>query len=189
MKRFMVFAVLPLILAGCGGGGGGTKPTQMRGELYFSSEAKAAKVALITLDRNDNWITASWSGRITNGGGWANGNFSLDLPLVSNDSVYAIMPFDDSNSNNKFDEVDEENLVKSTWLYAVYDASQRRWHVEDDNGKYKGELPGYVVYIEADYAKSGARSAARSLNAVTETKSFKDYKAAYKAAKERLGIE
>jgi hypothetical protein len=86
------------------------------------------------------------------------------------------MPFDDTNKNNKFDEIDDENLIDSVWLWAVHDASSKRWDIENDQGYIYGYLPGYEVELEADYTKSGSRAAV-----LTETVNHKDIKA-YKAA-------
>ncbi|MFA6493368.1 MAG: hypothetical protein WCV58_04475 [Patescibacteria group bacterium] len=176
MKKVLSLMILLFVFAGCGGGGG-TKPTIMRGSLNFHSDSKEAKVALLTLDTNNNLITVSCSKKITHSEtGWGWGDFSTDLPIVTRDSVLGIMPFDDTNKNNKFDEIDDENLIDSVWLWAVHDASSKRWDIENDQGYIYGYLPGYEVELEADYTKSGSRAAV-----LTETVNHKDIKA-YKAA-------
>lgn len=178
MKKVLSLVVLLLVIAGCGGGGGGgTKPTIMQGSLNFHSDSKEAKVALLTLDINDNFITASYSKKITHSGtGWGWGDFSTDLPIVTKDSVFGIMPFDDTNKNNKFDEVDDENLIDDIWLWVVYDTNSKRWDIKNDQGHIYGYLPEYKVELEADYTKSGSRTAV-----LTESTNHKDIKA-YKAA-------
>lgn len=184
MKSYWFFIALAFLLYGCGGGGdNGTKPIVMRGELYFSSETKQAKVALVSLDSNDNWVTVSTSRKITNGSSdWGWGSFSLDLPIVDRDSVYSILPYNDKNGNSKFDEVDDEHLVESVWYYAVYGASANVWEVWNDNNEYVGKLPGYVLEIGADYNKSG-RSLAQGTAA---PKGMEGLKGAYKTLRMKV---
>lgn len=147
--------LLGILVTGCGGDGGddkGTKPVIMTGYVNFSSETTEPKVALVTLDPSDNWVTVSSSGKIGNSGEW--NKFFLDLPIVGKDAVYAIVFYNDRNRNGKYDEVDEENLVKIIDYYAVYDASSNRWTVEDMDGRLLGRIPTYQVEIIADYTKS-----------------------------------
>lgn len=183
MKNHLLLIALLFLLGGCGGDNHGTRPIIMRGELYFSSETKRAKVALVSLDSNDNWVTVSTSRKISNGShGWNWGSFSLDLPIVDRDSVYDILPYNDKNGNNKYDEVDYENLIESFWYYAVYYADTNTWEVWNYNDEYMGKLPGYVLEIEADYSKAGLSS----VQSAVAPKTMADRKRAYKALRMKV---
>lgn len=152
MIRYLMILVLAIpFLSGCGGGGGedGTTPIRMKGELNFDSATiKHAKVALVTLDINDNWVTVSTSGEISNGGqGWEWGGYSLDLPIVKKNSAYGILAYDDVNHNGKFDEVDYENIGNIDY-YVSYYASSKKWELTNYNDEFLGYIPNTKVYID-----------------------------------------
>ena len=173
-KNIIVILLAILMVSGCGGGGGnGTKPIIMSGEANFNSASVNVKVALVTLDINDNWVTVSTSEQISHSGsGWDWADFSLDLPIVSHDSAYAIIIYADRNKNGKIDEKDDEILVDHIDYYAVYREYHSEWTVEDYEGGYCGQLPGYSVEIKADYYRS-AEATTKTVLALTPKEVYK----------------